>query len=607
MASFREVEDEEVEDGRWEAGTASLVPKGEEETLVQSEDCPRRDGRRTLDLWEARPGLANCPALPPMVALLIVAMATATARYLSRESWAGSGLAQVARHLEGTGQRSWRWVRNGTWHVSGLAVDWHVRLRQNPVAKANMQRVCLKLHPFNTSVVTGKGTVLYTRRDNGGPPTMSITNEWGAKFASRPWCWQGTCLDRSYGPCRGLGPLPVFWYGHEQGTGETPCGPRGPCTIVQQPCTSPGGPCTLVHKAADACVFVFSSDSLCISAQQERGCHVSTLRDWLTNSTHPFRWDSLPHWRHVAGVPGRHHVLLQPSNLRHGDQVGEFHAFGSPGQAMIVSPSLWRGFWRPEHDVHFPPRLPNTVGSFLLEGILAHHAAGPPRRPLLVSFRGTSFGRSVWYNSRIATLAWTAGSLAGLLSTGSRHLGLEVSGEVTTAMESKPCHVFPRNPLARTLNYRQLLLHTAYAFCPGGGGPFSYRFYEALAAGAVPVITDDMLRPLDGAYAARSAIPELLQACVVRVPVDAVHRMPSILVRDAGWGAVNLRRRQQACADLLRAVLRRAGMDPNAAHSRVKTAEDARRILEVGFAALLWDEIAARLRPGMVAAGDPSR
>lgn len=341
-------------------------------------------------------------------------------------------------------------------------------------------------------------------------------------------------------------------------------------------------PCRIVTSPEDACLFVFSSDSLCLAAGRRRGCHVSTLRDWLTNQSKPFAWEQLDHWRHVGGVPGRHHVLLHPSNLRHGDQIGEFIGFGSTGEAIIVSPALWRGSWRPRHDVPFPPQLPSAVGAFLL----GRRPAPGARRPFLVSFRGASLGKTVWYHARVATLAWAPPPT----EDAPHELGVAVTGELF-AKERKKCNLRARDPIAARHNYTELMEGSAYAFAPGGGGPFSYRFFEALAAGAVPVITDDMLIPLEGT---RSRAATLLDACVVRVPLQAVAGLPDLLVRDAGRAAQGLHLRQRACAAAVQSLLSRS-----AGQGAERTAPlGMTRSVAEGFAGILWDEMNARLGRG---------
>ena len=69
--------------------------------------------------------------------------------------------------------------------------------------------------------------------------------------------------------------------------------------------------------------------------------------------------------------------------------------------------------------------------------------------------------------------------------------------------------------------YVGLLLNSTFAFTPDGGGPHSYRFGEALAAGAIPVVPSHLLLPFE---------PELSWAeCVFRVKNEDIVDLPQLL------------------------------------------------------------------------------
>eukprot|EP00455_Lapot_gusevi_P049985 TRINITY_DN7189_c0_g1_i11.p1 TRINITY_DN7189_c0_g1~~TRINITY_DN7189_c0_g1_i11.p1 ORF type:complete len:425 (+),score=12.12 TRINITY_DN7189_c0_g1_i11:86-1360(+) len=51
--------------------------------------------------------------------------------------------------------------------------------------------------------------------------------------------------------------------------------------------------------------------------------------------------------------------------------------------------------------------------------------------------------------------------------------------------------IIHRHKLDTSVDYRDLLLHTEFALCVRGNGFYSYRFTEAMASGAIPVIIGD--------------------------------------------------------------------------------------------------------------------
>jgi hypothetical protein len=85
-------------------------------------------------------------------------------------------------------------------------------------------------------------------------------------------------------------------------------------------------------------------------------------------------------------------------------------------------------------------------------------------------------------------------------------------------------------------DYGALLLDSTFVFAPGGGGGHSYRFAEALVAGAVPVVTTDLVLPFE------HELP--WDACVVRVSEAAIVTLPQRLrqISDA-----EVLRRREAC------------------------------------------------------------
>ena len=75
--------------------------------------------------------------------------------------------------------------------------------------------------------------------------------------------------------------------------------------------------------------------------------------------------------------------------------------------------------------------------------------------------------------------------------------------------------------------YEQLMQSARFCFCPAGGGPYSFRFQEALYT-CVPVITADLLLPYDDMTDPHGRGVSW-DDCVVRVPESDLLHLPRIL------------------------------------------------------------------------------
>jgi hypothetical protein len=91
--------------------------------------------------------------------------------------------------------------------------------------------------------------------------------------------------------------------------------------------------------------------------------------------------------------------------------------------------------------------------------------------------------------------------------------------------------------------YAELLLNSTFVFAPGGEGGHSFRFAEALMAGAIPVVTTDLLLPFEAEFS--------WEDCVVRVPESALLQLPSLL---RSFDAPSVVVRQQACAAIRKSL-----------------------------------------------------
>lgn len=65
----------------------------------------------------------------------------------------------------------------------------------------------------------------------------------------------------------------------------------------------------------------------------------------------------------------------------------------------------------------------------------------------------------------------------------------------------------------------QLLLNSKFAYCPGGGSVPSYCLAESLGLGAIPVLTPDLLVPLDKDWS----------GCIIRVSASRIVDLPRLL------------------------------------------------------------------------------
>ena len=86
--------------------------------------------------------------------------------------------------------------------------------------------------------------------------------------------------------------------------------------------------------------------------------------------------------------------------------------------------------------------------------------------------------------------------------------------------------------------YEELLLNSTFVFYPGGGGTSSYRFAESLEAGAIPVVTSDVLPPFPPEIDWSGCIVKVSEARVVGIP-DLV-RTISDKVQERQWHCAQL-------------------------------------------------------------------
>lgn len=149
-------------------------------------------------------------------------------------------------------------------------------------------------------------------------------------------------------------------------------------------------------------------------------------------------------------------------------------------------------------------------------------------RSLLLSFRGTIKHNSPWYQHRwLASAYWPRDEAQLWVNVRCPHenVTLQSSGGDYT-------------------QYVAILTSSTFVFCPGGRSPGSWRFGEALALGAIPVVTNDFLPPF---------YPEIdWSDCLVQVNQARIVDLPRIV---RSFGKEEIRRRQKRCHDLFQSTI----------------------------------------------------
>ena len=215
-------------------------------------------------------------------------------------------------------------------------------------------------------------------------------------------------------------------------------------------------------------------------------------------------WEPFERARSWRG--GANHFIWRSNWCHHADQPLDMSSRFDSGMAALGSSSLLPEQALPRFDIPLFLR----PGVTLTAEERARATDRLRRRPLLLSFRGTVHG---WAQS-----GWQPRWLAV------EYIHDPAIGVVVEVLCDRPKGEKPRpSPLAASTreSYVGLLLNSTFAFTPGGGGPHSYRFGEALAAGAIPVVPSNLLLPFE---------PEISWAeCAVRVKDEDIVDLPRLL------------------------------------------------------------------------------
>ena len=313
-----------------------------------------------------------------------------------------------------------------------------------PLAPRGRCRAVRRFYTEERSVIRHqKDGAIYTRQTHqGGPPFTEVTFEAPLCAGLSPPCFD---LRRC-----SSGPLKVFVHPGVSGSGDRTTSPLESWLDA----AAMDRLVVRVHDPHAACLLLV---------------HVEQLHGDARNLVDADVWRG-----------GANHMLwqTQADPKWHRDKPGLLSL--DPGLAALASSSLRFGH-RPGYDMP-TLELPQWRPSAAQRAAIRHEPLGRPRR-LLLGFKGSIAPLwNAWYQHR-----WVA---AEFLHAPADRVVIDVRCEGLDGLMSGYCDC-PR------VAYDELLLHSTFAFTPGGGGPHSYRFTEALLAGAIPVVTNDLLLPFE--------------------------------------------------------------------------------------------------------------
>ena len=169
-------------------------------------------------------------------------------------------------------------------------------------------------------------------------------------------------------------------------------------------------------------------------------------------------------------------------------------------------------------------------------------------KPLFAGFRGTAFHvDNAWYQHRAIAMAASHDPSKGVI------VNLVDKHRKRRRLQEASCDFYPSEDEKRW-PFDSILFNSTFGVAFGGGGPYSWRFYEALSAGAIPVVTDDMLMPWwDGdrytaSHGGESWDVEGWEQCVVFLGEPELFDLAAALTLVASKG---LARRRASCAAIV--------------------------------------------------------
>ena len=143
-----------------------------------------------------------------------------------------------------------------------------------------------------------------------------------------------------------------------------------------------------------------------------------------------------------------------------------------------------------------------------------------------------------WHATRAIASEWSHDPTRGsLIETYNQR-----TGGIGPCSKSRTSHVA----------FSDTLLRSVFSFAPGGGGPYSFRLLESLAAGSIPVVPEDHILPFEG-----WAIPRpLWDRCSIKVSLGETYALPDLLTSIAPKTSVgSFVHRHMACRRIWRTIL----------------------------------------------------
>eukprot|EP00035_Acanthoeca_spectabilis_P002466 m.87765 g.87765 ORF g.87765 m.87765 type:complete len:657 (+) comp11580_c0_seq1:223-2193(+) len=345
-------------------------------------------------------------------------------------------------------------------------------------------------------------------------------------------CGLGSCFDVARPGCKDIAdpksPLPVYFYPrHEEdkfkdhiARDDLARSIAGLWQMARERGTAEAvaaGTINVVTSPDEACVLV-ALDTPAVGKPAHWGAHGAN------------------HLLLVPNIDGRHHpdrAGLEGVDIDHASLYFSSHTTFTYRPGIDLQASLsWRHCWD------------ETTGDASTEFVPAHPKP-PSERPQLLYFRGSV--HQGWFSQTTALFTkWMADRWSLVqLHDPSHHV----------QMEATDCDGLPDDTHA----FRAALRETKYAFTPSGGGSHSYRLWEALAAGAIPVVTSDVVLPLDDPEPVgdlQRRIFRLWRECVVVVEPALIPQVTAVLEAGGNECAAT---RQAACIELFRLCFAKVG------------------------------------------------
>jgi hypothetical protein len=226
-------------------------------------------------------------------------------------------------------------------------------------------------------------------------------------------------------------------------------------------------------------------------------------------------------WKMDSWNNGTNHIILMPH--QHPDLLGPTLDIGN---AAVVSRSGYGYSFRPNFDIQMAWSNGDQV-DITAEQDREYHARATSivARNTLLSFQGDipagdkfSWEQNFWYGYRYMAVRFLHNPSRGIL-TYSVPKPNQPEFSSTCQTETPP------------ISYDESLLSSKFVLCFGGeDGPYSARFFDAIRAGAVPVVSSDLILPLE---------PEAdWSSCVVRVSYENIIHLPEVLealVKSGQW------------------------------------------------------------------------